>query len=200
MASTCDSVTGVLYIVVPTNQNKSVWNPDESSACCKCQYHAETLPHVLCHCPTNMVQIRERHNNVLNRLTKVVRFGSVRVDQQVPGTSDQSHPDLVIEENNDVTCMFDNGPTALSEAEKSKVEKYQHLIPHYSAIGKKCKVLAFVIGSLGTWHPKNEEVSNTLRMTISYRKLFCKCSENILRTPEGSRRRTMNNFVYIAFC
>ena len=177
--------------LVPTNQNKSVWNPDESSACRKCQYHAETLPHVLCHCPTNMVQIRERHNNVLNRLTKAVRFGFVRVDQQVPGTSDQSRPDLVIEENNDVTvidvtCPFDNGPTALSEAEKSKVEKYQHLIPHYSAIGKKCKVLAFVIGSLGTWHPKNEEVLNTLRMTISYRKLFRKlcCSDVIKGSAE----------------
>ena len=58
--------------LVPTNQNKSVWKPDESSTCRKCHTTTETLPHILCHCPPNMVPIRVRHNNILGRLTKAV--------------------------------------------------------------------------------------------------------------------------------
>jgi hypothetical protein len=138
-----------------------------------------------------MVPIRVRHNNILGRLTKAVRFGSVRVDQQVPGTNDECRPDLVIEDGNDVTvidvtCPFENGKDALMEAETRKTEKYQHLIPHYNTLGKNCKVFGFVIGSLGAWHPRNEEVLNQLKMSVSYRKLFRKlcCSDAIKTSAE----------------
>ena len=65
----------------------------------------ETLPHVLCHCPTNIVDIRERHNAVLSRLTNAIRFGNVSIDKQIPDLHDECRPDIVIEENNEVTVI-----------------------------------------------------------------------------------------------
>ena len=44
--------------VVPTNQNINRWADDENPMCHVCNTDPETLPHILCHCPTNMVKIR----------------------------------------------------------------------------------------------------------------------------------------------
>ena len=177
--------------LVPTNQNKHKWDDLQSPICRVCNTDPETLPQVLCHCPTNFVDIRERHNAVLNRLAHSIRFGNVRIDQQVPDLNDECRPDIVIEENNEVTitdvvCPFDNGNEALKAAEDRKVNKYSHLTNHFSKQGKICHVFGFVIGALGTWHPGNETVLNQIRMTTSYRKLFRKlcCSDAIKHSAD----------------
>ena len=176
--------------VVPTNQNKARWS-DCSPLCRVCNSHPETLPHILCHCNSNMVQIRERHNAIVDRLQKAVRYGNTRIDQQIPGIDSECRPDIVIEENDqvsiiDITCPFDNGEDALSTADFNKVTKYDHLKQHVNRLGIKCNVFGFVIGVLGTWHPNNEAVLNQLRMSKTYKSLFRKlcCSDAIRGSAE----------------
>lgn len=109
-----------------------------------------------------MVDIRELHNKVVDRLTKTVRVGEVRADQQIPDFPDRSRPDIIITADDDftiidVTCPFENDQDALSVAETSKVNKYHHLKQYYINQDFSCPVFVFVIGSLGAWHPADEE-------------------------------------------
>lgn len=139
--------------VVPTRQNINRWADDENPLCRVCNTDPETLPHILCHCPTNMIKIRERHNLIVDRLVKAIRFGAVRLDQQVIGMSDACRPDIVIEADDevtviDVTVPFENDVEALQTAEDRKVQKYQHVIDHVQQLGKSCRVYGFVVGSL----------------------------------------------------
>ena len=41
--------------VIPTNQNINRWANDENPMCRVCNTDPETLPHILCHCPTSYV-------------------------------------------------------------------------------------------------------------------------------------------------
>ena len=172
--------------VVPTRQNINRWADDEDPLCRVCNTDPETLPHILCHCPTNMLKIRERHNLIVDRLVKAIRFGNVRLDQQVVGMNDACRPDIVIEDGDDVTVIdvtvpFENDVEALQTAEDRKVQKYQHVIHHVEQQGKSCRVYGFVVGSLGAWHPHNEKALDRIKMSPRYRGLFRKlcCSDAI---------------------
>ena len=59
--------------VVPTNQNKACWC-NISTRCRICDAEAETLPHILCHCQQHIVDIRGRHDKIVDRITKAVRI------------------------------------------------------------------------------------------------------------------------------
>ena len=177
--------------LVPTNQNKHRWDDPQSPICRVRNTDPETLPHILCHCPTNLVDVRGRHNAILGRLTNAIRYGKVRVDQQIPELNDECRPDIVIMENNEVTvidvvCPFENGDDALKSAEDRKVNKYSHLVDHFKHEGKVCRVYGFVVGALGAWHPNNEAVLSQIRMSLSYRKLFRKlcCSDAIKHSAD----------------
>ena len=162
MAATFGSATGVSFTVLgltssPTRQNINRWADDENPLCRVCNTDPETLPHILCHCPTIMVKICERHNLIVDRLVKAIRFDDVRLDQQVVDMTDACRPDIVIEDGDevtvsDVTVPFENDVEALQTAEDRKVQKYQHVMNHVKQQGKSCRVYGFV-GSLGAWHP-----------------------------------------------
>jgi hypothetical protein len=183
--------------VIPTNQNKSRWS-DCSTLCRVCNSHPETLPHIICHCNTHLVQIRERHT-VVERLQKAVRYGSVRVDQQVPGV-DECRPDILINEGRkvtiiDITCPFENVDDALATADYNKLIKYDHLKQYFHQLGVKCNLFAFVIGALGTWHPNNEAVLNQLRMSKTYKSLFRKlCCSDVIQVSAEIYYSHMNDF------
>ena len=59
--------------LLPKNAVKSHWSDTDPT--CRKWEQAETLPHVLCHCPTNMVANTNRQNTVVDRLTNAVRSG-----------------------------------------------------------------------------------------------------------------------------
>ena len=185
--------------VVPTNKNKSKWSDDCDPECRVCQSVDETLPHILCHCKDNMVLICERHNKIVGRIRKATRFGQVRVDQQIPGLNESCRPDIVISDGNnvtviDVTCPFENGESALASADYAKVMKYGIVKSHFESLGKKCSVFGFVIGSLGTWHPNNEAVLRSLRMSRKYKSLFRKlCCSDVIRGSAEIYYKHMNN-------
>lgn len=54
--------------LLPVNAVKSRFS-NTDPACRHC-VQPETLPHVICHCRPHMVQIRSRHNAIVDRLTK----------------------------------------------------------------------------------------------------------------------------------
>ena len=176
---------------LPTNAAKSRWS-ETSPSCRRCHNptQPETLPHILCHCHPNMVSIRERHDRIVTRLSKAIYRGEVTLDQTVPDTMTTDRPDIVVRDGNeviiiDVACPFENDSDALQTAADRKCEKYNYLKNHFSTTGKNAKVFGFIIGALGTWYPKNEEVLNALRISKKYRKLFRKlcCTDAI----QGSR-------------
>ena len=172
--------------VVPIKQNISRWDDDVNAMCRVCNTDSENLPHILCHCPTNMVKICARHDLIVSRLANSIRFGNVRLDQQVVGLHDACRPDILIENENevtviDVTVPFENGSDALQVAEDRKIQKYAHIAQHFMRMGKNCRVFGFVIASLGAWHPHNEKALDQIQMSPRYRTLFRKlcCSDAI---------------------
>ena len=137
-----------------------------------------------------MVSIRDRHNRIVTRLSKAIYRGDVTLDQSVPDAPSADRPDIVIRDGNnviiiDVACPFENDADALQTAADRKCSKYQPLADHFKAQGKNAKVFGFIVGALGSWFPKNEEVLNALRISKKYRELFRKlcCTDAI----QGSR-------------
>ena len=170
--------------VAPLNANKARFS-NTNERCRHCE-QPETLPHVICHCRPYMVQIRERHNSIVTRLTNAIRFGTITTDPTIENSNLRLRPDIVVEEDNrtliiDVTCPFDNDEDALSNAAVAKVNKYEPLKEFVEATGKKCEVLPFVVGALGSWYKQNEIVLNRLSMTRRYKSLFTKrcCTDAI---------------------
>ena len=170
--------------VVPLNANKSRFS--NTDPICRHCLQSETLPHVICHCRPHMVQIRDRHNSIVTRLTNAIRFGKITTDRTVAESNLRLRPDVVVEEGNqvlliDVTCPFDNDTNALSDAANAKVLKYQPLKEFLVSKGKSCEIYPFVVGALGSWFKQNEILMNKLGMTRRYKSLFRKlcCTDAI---------------------
>ena len=141
---------------LPTNATKARWS--NTSPTCRHCAETETLPHVLNHCRPELIHIRERHNQIATRITDAIRFGQVTTDRTIRESGLPLRPDIVVEEDDriliiDVTCPFDNGAAALDEAAQAKITKYEPLKQHCLSTGKRCEILPFVVGSLGTWYP-----------------------------------------------
>ena len=178
---------------IPLNGPKSKWS-NASPKCRHCESD-ETLPHVLCHCKPNMVMIRNRHNAIVDRLSRAIRSGEVITDRTVADTNSNLRPDIIIKQDNrisiiDVCCPFDNNPDALADAEKRKLNKYEHLKHHFISKGLNCEVFGFVVGALGSWYPKNEAVLRNLGMTRSYKSLFRKlCCSDVIQGSTNIYRK-----------
>eukprot|EP00731_Ephydatia_muelleri_P034304 Em0054g27a len=82
----------------------------------------------------------------------------------IPGTSGANRPDLTIISPDkstiilvEVCCPFEGSPTALEDAARLKVDKYeplrQTLLQSYTSV----EVLPFIVGSLGSWYPPTTE-------------------------------------------
>lgn len=175
----------------PTNANKHRWsNTNPECRRCRGNSHAETLPHILCHCPPNMVPIRSRHDRIVTRLSNAIYRGEISRDVAVPDAPGRDRPDLVIRDGQrviiiDIACPFENDQDALDVAATRKVEKYQYIADHLKLQGLDAKVFPFIIGALGSWYPGNGNLLNELRISKRYRNLFRKlcCADAI----QGSR-------------
>ena len=171
--------------VLPLNANKHRFSNLASEKCRFCE-QPETLPHVLCHCRPDMVQIRNRHNRIVDRLTNAIRFGKITTDRTIQDSGLRLRPDVVVEEHNevliiDVTCPFDNDVDALTDAALAKIHKYEPLKDFVISTGRKCLIFPFVVGALGSWYTKNELLMTRLGMTRRYKSLFRKlcCTDAI---------------------
>lgn len=141
--------------------------------------------------------IRERHEEILRRLTRAIRSlaGNIHVEQVVPGDPEMRRPDLIMISPDrkhalvvDVTIPFEGSPDALQDAHEAKNSKYEPLKQWMTSEGgfELVEVHAFVISSLGSWDPGNEEVLSALGVRRRYAHLFRNlCSVSAI---QGSRR------------
>ena len=155
--------------------------PVPNTLCRHCGRDQETLAHILNRCHQNLGMVRDRHNSVLERIVRAVpeHLGTKQKEQAIPGTSGANRPDLTIISPDkstiilvEVCCPFEGSPTALEDAARLKVEKYeplrQTLLQSYTSV----EVLPFIVGSLGSWYPPNDRVLSRLHIEWKYANLM----------------------------
>ena len=74
----------------------------------------------------------------------------------------------------DVTMPFEGSPSALEDDAVAKVDKYRPLCAQLSTHFASVIFLPFVIGSLGSWYPGNEDVLRHLHTGYRYATLMRK--------------------------
>ena len=87
---------------LPANSVKSRWSNIDPT--CRHCSEVETLPHVLCHCPPNMVAITTRHK-LVDCLTSAVRSGTITNDQTIHDSGSQVRPDIAVDDADKVTII-----------------------------------------------------------------------------------------------
>ena len=149
--------------------------------CRRCHLVPETLSHITNHCLHNMGLIRARHNAVLERLIRATppSLGDKFKEQPLPNTTGANRPDLTIIAPDgrsvilvDVCIPFEGVPEALQDAAQEKVRKYEPLRQTLLSRFERVEVLPFVVGSLGSWFPPNEEVLRKLHIGWRYAALM----------------------------
>ncbi|XP_069176423.1 uncharacterized protein [Procambarus clarkii] len=155
------------------------FNTNGDQRCRRCRHQNETLPHVINHCLRLSNAMIQRHNALVDRILKASEgrhWKIISTNRQVPGTNNVLRPDIVLEKNGevmliDVTCPFENGPDAFAEARLGKEEKYAELAATMRRTYRQVTVYAFIVGSLGSYDPKNDKPMNRLA-SRRYQRLF----------------------------
>ncbi|KAL5509896.1 hypothetical protein EMCRGX_G005336 [Ephydatia muelleri] len=150
---------------------KQSGKPNINTSCPGCNGEQETIAHVLNHCPRGEGLIRHRHNAILHWLAKAIppSRGTQYLEQMIPGDPQGLKPDVVVLNETtkeawviDVTVPFESEST-LEGAREGKITKYAHLREVLAAKGYQRIIIdAFVIGSLGSWDPKNNKLTGSL--------------------------------------
>ncbi|GBM93217.1 Retrovirus-related Pol polyprotein from type-1 retrotransposable element R2 [Araneus ventricosus] len=167
------------------------WKKNTDMSCRGCdECDLETLPHVLNHCKGRSRAWTLRHNCVADRLKKAqLTKGILLAENQSVGPLGK-RPDLVFQIGKeiyiiDVTIPFENRYESFERARQEKIDKYQHLVDQYAKDGVKATVVPIIVGSLGSWDPKNDKFLLSV-MPKSYLNKFRKlCCSDVL---EWSRK------------
>jgi hypothetical protein len=129
-----------------------------SNKCRACRGDRENSQHLLNHCKAYMQLSRERHNSIVQLLQDLLvkngKCDDVVVEQRLPGFS--LRPDIQAKVAGskiliDVTVAFDT-EAKMDAAHDTKVTKY----------GSHGRVFPVVLGSLGSWSEKNEDLRQFL--------------------------------------
>ena len=134
------------------------WSVGPTKSCRQCGQGTENAFHVLNNCVVALQLKTARHNAVQDLLDEILlKTGHPPIiARAIPGQ--RLIPDVNITVDGtailiDVTIPFHN-PAILDAAYERKVTKYQSL----------GKVLPLVVGSLGSWHPRNEDIRSLLNI------------------------------------
>ena len=102
-------------------------------------------------------------------------------EQPLPNTTGANRPDITIISPDgrsailvDVCIPFEGAPEALHDAAEEKVRKYEPLRQSLLARFDRVEVFPFVVGSLGSWFPPNDEVLKRLSIGWKYAALMRK--------------------------
>lgn len=141
-------------------------NDGSETTCRLCGVEKETMRHIIGRCASLKLNRMRSHNAVCEFLSaefetqkwKVYREKKVRT---ASGTI--LVPDMIMVRGNlamiiDVTIRFEADPTALAEAAKVKVQKYEVLrevVPNIYPAVSKVLVRGFPMGARGKWHTGN---------------------------------------------
>ena len=133
------------------------WALFESKHCRHCHSGEETTSHVLNSCRHNLTKYYNRHNAIQEKLDSLLRKAGINatINRRLPEkdlTGRIRRPDLEFELANsrimiDVTVAHDR----IDNTEAA----YQRKIDRYVSFGI---IKPLVVGSLGFWHPKNDEI------------------------------------------
>jgi len=139
--------------------------------CRRCPAELETLPHILCHCPRQLAtNITARHNMILSRVVNALDHKKfprkdIKVNQVCDVAGRRVRPDIVAMDalNKeiyiiDVTCAFESSVQAMEEVRQLKIAKYQPESLEWANRGYSVTSDAVVVGALGSWYPKNDQV------------------------------------------
>ena len=134
------------------------WFGNGDKSCRRCGQEEEVGHHVLNHCREGLVLATRRHDDVLGLLHRLLtRKGfEAAINKAVPGQ--RLRPDVELLHAGarlmvDVAVSYDT-PRSLEAAFNRKVDKYE-------ALGR---TLPLVVGSLGSWHPRNDEIRSLLNI------------------------------------
>jgi ribonuclease HI len=137
---------------------------------------AETLPHVLNHCASNMDAIRQRHDDALEQIGAKIRGAlaraksttELRLNQTVPEyTGAALRPDIVLRNVAaqtvviaDLAVTFEDQAasarhSSLQLSHDHKTLKYQPIVAELRHKGWRVQIGALVYGSLGSVQPSN---------------------------------------------
>jgi hypothetical protein len=177
------AVKGRLNLLPTKAAVKRAGHPNIDTTCPKCRSQPQTLGHVLNACTPNAGLMRERHNAVLQRLSRAIATseGDKYLEQKVRGAPGDLHPDMVLWHHDgrvtivDVTIPYEGEERAFEKARDEKRRKYQPIADWLETRGHPDVLIdAFTIGSLGSWDTDNEAVMNRLRIRTKYAGLFRK--------------------------
>ena len=153
----------------PENENKS---------CRRCDYHNESLQHVLCHCPANMHLVRNRHNAILRLIAEALsKLPDIECvfDQQCKLSDRNLRPDIQVTCDSakafyiiDVKTPYDT-VTNFDNAASRNMQHYKELQSDIrSALsGWRVHIYTVIVGALGSWAPANDSVLKELGLRDS---------------------------------
>lgn len=164
------------------NLNGNTKENNQDKRCRRCGYAIETQPHVLNHCHHHSRTIQIRHNAVLRRLINGGTYNTtsmVYINQTIPNSGSTARPDITIIDDQDRSCniidvciSYENRREAFLHARRIKEEKYSELKRIMEERGYRTNVEAFVIGSLGSQDPLNNNATKALRISRKYKILM----------------------------
>ncbi|XP_067129802.1 uncharacterized protein [Centruroides vittatus] len=189
--------------LLPTNNNKKFWNMTTNDRCSHCQ-QIEDIQHLLSFCPYYLPLRRERHDKILDRIAKTVRYNNrgeninVRINQTIPEMeNDTLRPDIVVEDTHtkeviiiDLAITNQYGEDCLVKARQAKIDKYEHIKTFYETKGYKVVLDAIVFGALGATDTHNTQLFKKLNSPWKYVKKMHKFIINdILRASHNIWRK-----------
>lgn len=158
-------------------------NEKHKRKCRRCEFHYESLPHVLNHCDRHLAhEITDRHNRIVERIKKAAiehsHWSLLREDQSYGSVTDK-RPDLILTRGYDealildVTVPFEESLSVFNKARSGKIAKYSCVANEMRKKYKKVYCDAIVVGSLGSWDKRNEKVLSRI-CSKKYAKLLRK--------------------------
>ncbi|KAK4013360.1 hypothetical protein OUZ56_025650 [Daphnia magna] len=138
------------------DKSKDMARLEQDTSCRRCGKENETGFHVLNHCEEGLQLATKRHNTIQDLLESLlVKQGhDVTINNAIPGQ--RLRPDVEFQLSGsrvmvDVVVCYDQ-PGSMENAYQRKYDKY-------SSHGR---ILPLVVGSLGSWYPRNDEIRSIL--------------------------------------
>ena len=146
---------------------------DPRGSCRKCGQGVEITQHVTNMCPVTLSDRTKHHDRVLNMFKNLLdKCGiSCVINSTISGSS--LRPDVQLEIGGvplivDVTISFDT-PVSLNKAYETKINRYAHF----------ARMCPLVLGSLGSWHPNNDDIKSLLNISCRRWADFRRKSRNM---------------------
>ena len=152
---------------------------DRDRKCRRCDHPTETLLHVLNQCRYQMsTRITARHNAVQDLFVDTIkrcvkRSYQIAVNRKCDVTGANLRPDILIRDEKekrmfiiDVTCPYEQNDEAFYEARVRKITKYAPIEDHYKSQGYTVFNDALIVGSLGAWDPRNDDLLREVGLSL----------------------------------